>query len=105
MAAATLKSAYRRRLFLHLTNPKAILFFGALYAVGVPAETSPATLAVVIAAVGLPSRLLFHGDALLFSSPPMRAGFAKLRTWLEPGLSVALARAGLKKIGKAEGRD
>src|SRR3546814_12240476 len=79
MAAATLKSAYRRGLFLHLTNPKAILFFGALYAVGVPEGTSPATLAVVIAAVGLKSLLLFHGYAMLFYSPPLSAGYAKLR--------------------------
>src|SRR3546814_8987232 len=34
VATSTLRSAYRRGLVLHLTNPKAILFFGSLYAVG-----------------------------------------------------------------------
>lgn len=96
MATATLKSAYRRGLFLHLTNPKAILFFGALYAVGVPAGTSPATLALVIAAVGLQSLLLFHGYALLFSSPPLSAGYARLRRWFEAVFAVAFTAAGLK---------
>src|SRR3546814_15687490 len=63
VATSTLRSAYRRGLVLHLTNPKAILFFGSLYAVGVPAGASVETLALVIAAVGLQSLLLFHGYA------------------------------------------
>jgi threonine efflux protein len=92
----TLKAAYRRGLILHLTNPKAILFFGALYSVGVPAGSSPATLAMVIAAVGLQSLVLFHGYALLFSSPPLTAGYARLRRWFEAVFAVAFAAAGLK---------
>jgi threonine/homoserine/homoserine lactone efflux protein len=95
-AAPSLATAYRRGLLLHLTNPKAILFFGSLYAVGVPAGTSPATLALVIAAVGLQSLLLFHGYALLFSSPPLARGYAKLRCWFEAAFAAAFAFAGIK---------
>ena len=93
---SSLGAAYRRGLLLHLTNPKAILFFGALYSVGVPAGTSPATLALVIAAVGVQSFALFHGYALLFSSPPMAAGYARLRRWFEAAFAVAFAAAGIK---------
>lgn len=96
VAAPTLGAAYRRGLLLHLTNPKAILFFGALYAVGLPAGTSPATLAVVILAIGLQSFLMFHGYALLFSSPPMTAGYAKLRRWFEAAFALAFGAAGFK---------
>jgi threonine/homoserine/homoserine lactone efflux protein len=96
VATPTLKAAYRRGLVLHLTNPKAILFFGSLYAVGVPAGSSPETLALVIAAIGLQSLLLFHGYALLFSSPPLTAGYTKLRRWFEVVFAVAFAAAGLK---------
>src|SRR3546814_14937734 len=96
VATSTLRSAYRRGLVLHLTNPKAILFFGSLYAVGVPAGASVATLALVIAAVGLQSLLLFHGYALLFSSPPLTAGYTKLRRWFGAVFAVAFAAAGLK---------
>jgi threonine/homoserine/homoserine lactone efflux protein len=95
-AAPSLATAYRRGLLLHLTNPKAILFFGSLYAVGVPAGTSPASLALVIAAVGLQSLLLFHGYALLFSSPPLARGYAKLRRWFEAVFAVAFAAAGIR---------
>jgi len=89
-------AAYRRGLLLHLTNPKAILFFGSLYAVGVPAGASPAALALVIAAVGLQSLLLFHGYALLFSSPPLARGYANLRRWFEAVFAAAFAFAGIK---------
>jgi threonine/homoserine/homoserine lactone efflux protein len=95
-AAPSLATAYRRGLLLHLTNPKAILFFGSLYAVGVPAGTSPASLALVIAAVGLQSFALFHGYALLFSSPPLARGYAKLRRWFEAAFAAAFAFAGIK---------
>ena len=96
IAAPSLRAAYRRGLLLHLTNPKAILFFGSLYAVGVPAGASPATLALVIAAVGLQSLLMFHAYAILFSSPPLAKGYARLRRWFEGVFAVAFAAAGLK---------
>lgn len=96
VAAPTLRTAWRRGLLLHLTNPKAILFFGALYAVGVPAGAPVETLALVIAAIGLQSLLLFHGYALLFSSPPLTAGYTKLRRWFEAVFAIAFAAASLK---------
>ncbi|MEQ9608624.1 MAG: LysE family transporter [Kiloniellaceae bacterium] len=95
-AVPSLGAAYRRGLLLHLTYPKASVCFGSLYAVGVPAGTSPATLAVVIAAIGLQSFALFHGYALLFSSPPMAAGYARLRRWFEAVFAIAFAAAGIK---------
>lgn len=96
MRAQSLRRVFARGLALHLTNPKAILFFGALYAVGVPAGTSPATLAVVILAVGLQSTLLFHAIALLFSSRAAAQGYMRAKRWLEAAFAVAFAGAGLK---------
>mgnify|MGYP001947376223 CR=1 FL=1 len=52
---------YVKGLMLHLTNPKAILFFGALYSLGVPQGVSAQGLAWVVGAVGLQSALVFHG--------------------------------------------
>ena len=40
-AVESVKRAYAKGLALHLTNPKAILFFGSLYAVGIPPSASP----------------------------------------------------------------
>ncbi|WP_300301250.1 LysE family translocator [Ferrovibrio sp.] len=98
LANPTLKRAYAAGLGLHLTNPKAILFFGSLYAVGVPAHAAPSTLLVIIAAVAIQSALVFHGYALLFSSPPVARGYMRLRRWFEATFALAFGYAGVKLL-------
>lgn len=96
VAVSSLRGAFAKGLALHLTNPKAILFFGALFAIGIPADASLYALATVIAAVGLQSFILFHAYALLFSSPPMILGYEKMRRWFEAIFALAFGAAGLK---------
>lgn len=93
---STHRGAYLRGLALHLTNPKSILFFGALYAVGVPHGATLAELGLVIAAVGLQSALVFHGYALVFSSAAMTAAYARLRRWFDGAAAAFFAVASLK---------
>jgi threonine efflux protein len=92
----SLKRAYATGLGLHLTNPKAILFFGSLYAVGIPANTPPQSLVIIIAAVALQSTLVFHGYALLFSSRPLSRGYMRLRRWFEASFAMAFGYAGFR---------
>src|SRR3546814_11734940 len=51
----SLKRTYLSGLALHLTNTKALLFLGALYAVGVPAPARPVDLATVTLTLGPPT--------------------------------------------------
>jgi threonine/homoserine/homoserine lactone efflux protein len=88
--------AYLKGLALHLTNPKAILFFGSLYAIGIPAHEPPRALAIVVAALAAQSLIVFHGYALIFSSAPMARGYLRLRRGFETALAVAFGAAGLK---------
>ncbi|MFK5977596.1 MAG: LysE family translocator [Rhizobiaceae bacterium] len=92
----SLRSAYSKGLMLHLTNPKAILFFGSLYSIGMPANTTAEALIYVITALGIQSLLLFHGYALLFSSKKVTAGYAKLRRWFETVFALAFGAASVK---------
>ncbi|TNE34141.1 MAG: LysE family translocator [Alphaproteobacteria bacterium] len=92
----TLSSAYARGLALHLTNPKAIFFFGSLYSIGVPSGASLTQIAIIIAAVGVQSFFVFHGYAVLFSSRPVAAGYAKMRRWCEALFALVFVGAGLK---------
>lgn len=89
---------YVKGLMLHLTNPKAILFFGALYSLGVPQGSSAQGLALVVAAVGLQSALVFHGYALAFSTQRMGRLYLRLRRWFEGVFAVAFGLAGLKLL-------
>ncbi len=93
---ASVAEAYSRGLALHLTNPKAVLFFGALYSIGVPPGVGPEALLFVIAAVGVQSFILFHGYAVLFSFEPVVRSYARLRRGFEAAFALAFGAAGLK---------
>ncbi len=98
MPPMSLRKAWSKGLALHLTNPKAILFFGSLYAIGLPANATWGTLGVVIAALGIQSASVFHGYAILFSSPRIAAGYMRLRGWFEAGFALAFGAAGIKVL-------
>ena len=94
----TPRRAYAKGLALHLTNPKAILFFGALYAVGIPANTPPSGLATVILSVGALSCVMFHSYALIFSSAPMAAAYTRAKRGFEAFFALAFGAIALKVL-------
>ncbi|CTQ49765.1 LysE family translocator [Jannaschia donghaensis] len=94
--SGTARGLFFKGLALHLTNPKAVLFFGSLYAIGIPPGAAPADLAIVIAAVGVQSALTFHGYALLFSVPAMTRTYVRLRRPFEAVFAAAFGAAGVK---------
>ena len=98
IAAATLRQAYVKGVALHLTNPKAVLFFGSLYAVGIPAGSPPEALAAVIAAIGAQSFVVFHGYALIFSSSVITRAYMRLRRGFEAMFAIGFGAAGLKVL-------
>lgn len=83
---------------LHITNPKAILFLGSLYALGVPADAAPSQLALVVALVGLQSFTIFHGYALIFSHRHAAAAFLAARRWLDGVFALAFGWASFKVL-------
>lgn len=92
----TLRGTYAKGLALHLTNPKAVLFFGALYSIGVPPEAGTSGLIVVVISVGVTSALVFHGYALLFSMPRVVAAYTRARRVFEGFFALGFGYAGLK---------
>ncbi|UWQ83475.1 LysE family translocator [Leisingera caerulea] len=92
-AVPTLRSAYGKGLALHLTNPKAVLFFGSLYAIGLPPGTPVSALLVVMAAIAVQSTLIFHGYALLFSSQEASRIYLRLRRGFEAAFAAAFGAA------------
>ncbi len=83
-------------LLLHIANPKAILFFGSLYSIGVPAEATFPDLTLVVAAVGLQSFAIFHGYALAFSSRPVIRYYLRFRRGFEGLFAIGFGAAGVK---------
>ena len=89
---------FTKGLLLHATNPKAILFFGSLYSLGIPVGSSIGDLAIVIIAVGIQSVLIFHGYAILFSSKAMTRVYLRLRRWFEGAFAIGFGAASFKII-------
>ena len=91
-----LGSAYAKGLALHLTNPKAILFLGSIYAIGLPAGVTPVQLLTVIMAIGIQSGIVFLGYAMLFSSAPLARAYVRARRGFEAVFAVFFGVAAFK---------
>ena len=90
------RSAYLRGLLLHLTNPKAVLFFGALYSVIVNPNAQAGVLLSIILVVGCTSGSILFGYALLFSIARVRAWYDRSRRLFDSLFAGFFAFAGLK---------
>ncbi len=98
VAEANMGATYVRGLLIHLTNPKAILFFAALYSLGVPAGIDLGGLLSVIFMLGVISATIFLGYAVLFSSSLVRHWYLKLRRFFEVVFAVLFGVAGFKLL-------
>lgn len=90
------RAAYTKGLALHLTNPKAVLFFGSLYAIGIPANASIIDLALVVLALGILACVIFTGYAVLFSRPALVLAYRRSRRVFESIFALMFGMAGIK---------
>lgn len=93
---ASFKATYFKGVALHVTNPKAILFFSALYAIGVPANASAFDLTLVVISIALQTALVMHIYAIIFSIPKVVTVYTKLKRWFEATFAAVFGFAGVK---------
>ena len=89
---------YLRGLLMHLTNPKAILGWTAIIALGVRPETPVAIVLVLLAGCFLISFSCNLGYAVLFSTGTMVSGYRRFRRRAESVLAVFFGLAGFKLL-------
>ncbi len=90
---ADARKAFLGGLTLHLTNPKAILGWGAVYAIAVPPGSGVAELAAMGAFLFSGSIIIFVGYALLFSTEAAMRRYVGLRRWFEAIFGVLFGGA------------
>ncbi|MDF4850070.1 LysE family translocator, partial [Vibrio parahaemolyticus] len=100
----TKKGNYLTGVLIHLTNPKAILFFGALYSIGVPPTASPLELLSVIFVVGLVSALVFFGYAFLFAYKKVRQTYLRFKAVFEGVFALFFGVASIKLLLSEAGK-
>lgn len=93
---ASLGQLYLKGLLVHLTNPKAVFGWGAIFVIAVPAGADTMTILAHYAALLVVSFSVFHGYALLFSTTRIVRGYQKMRRWFEATFAILFGLAGLK---------
>jgi len=91
-----LRRVYLHGLLLHLTNPKAVLFFGSIYTIGIPPGAQLSQLLTVMVSLAAISFTVFVGYALLFSTPLATKLYLRARRWFQAVFAIGFAAAGLK---------
>lgn len=91
----------RSRLFLkgfllHLTNPKAIFSWGAIYAIALPPDAGALAVWQLFAALLLTSMVVFWGYGLLFSTPRIAQFYRKATRWFDAGFGLLFGAASLR---------
>jgi threonine/homoserine/homoserine lactone efflux protein len=100
LAAAELsgRRLFARGLLLHLTNPKAMLSWGAIYAIALPAGAGPDQVWLLFAMLISGSTTVFLGYGLLFSDPRVAAGYGRLRRGFDLAFAGLFGAASLELL-------
>lgn len=90
--------AFLTGLLIHITNPKAILSWGAVYAVALPAGAPSIEIWGLFAALSLTSAVVFVGYGALFATAAIRRGYARVGRWIEGAFGVLFTVAGFRLL-------
>lgn len=96
LRVGTGKAHFRKGFLVHLTNPKAILAWGAVFAIIVPPGAPLATLLGTFAALVSVSTLVFLGYGVLFSTPSIIRRYTAARRWFDLTFAALFGAAGIK---------
>jgi threonine/homoserine/homoserine lactone efflux protein len=91
-----LGSAVRLGMLTQLANPKSAVFFGAVFVGLVPPETPAATLALLLAVIGVNETLWYGLVGRLFSLERARAGYARAKAWVDRAFGGLIGAFGIK---------
>jgi threonine/homoserine/homoserine lactone efflux protein len=97
-AAESSPRLYGKGLALHLTNPKAVLVWISLVSLGLPAGAPASLIALYVAGCFAIGMLSLNAFALMFSAPPIVAGYRKARRYIEAAMGAFFAFAGVKML-------
>ncbi|MEL7276145.1 MAG: LysE family translocator [Pseudomonadota bacterium] len=95
-ASSVGQAPFLKGLAIHLTNPKAILGWGAVFAVIVPPGADVRTLVATFLAFFAVSNIVFFGYALLFSTPGAVILYRRARRWFEAAFGLLFGFAALR---------
>jgi len=81
--AISQKNLFIKGMLLHLTNPKAILGWGSVYAIALPVDAEPALVIQLFVILIVASICVFLGYGYLFSIERVSKFYKSLKPWFE----------------------
>jgi threonine/homoserine/homoserine lactone efflux protein len=94
----SLGRAWRRGFTLHVMNPKAVLFWGSLFAVVVPVDATPIAILQVGASCLMVSLSVMCILAIAFSMRVVASAYLRLRAWFEGAFALFFGYAALQVV-------
>lgn len=91
-----LSRVFAKSLAIHLTNPKAVLGWGAIFAIVLPSNATPLEVFMLYLQLLCVSGVVFVGYGFLFSSPWIVERYRRARRVFEIGFGVLFGAASLK---------
>ncbi len=91
-----------RGALIHLTNPKALIFWGSIFAIGLKPGAPPSAMGWVIAVSMMVNVILMTTYAMVFSKPGMMAGYVRFRRWIEGGFAAFFGGAAIYLVTSRE---
>ncbi len=98
MAPARKVVFYRRGVLLHMSNPKAVLGWVAIMALGLRPDAPSYTLLTIIVGCAILGLTVNVGYALLFSTGVLGRAYQKFSKWIEGVLALVFGYAGLRLL-------
>lgn len=98
IVAAPKSGFFVKGLLLHLTNPKAVLGWGSIYAIALTTDANPVTVVKLFIALISVSGVVFIGYAILFSAAPIARGYVRMRRGFEVAFGLLFGAASLKLL-------
>ena len=97
MRSVSVERLFVKGFLIHITNPKAILAWGAIYAIALPAGAGAAQVWQLFGLLIVTSMFVFFGYGILFSNPAIVRGYNAVKRWFD-GIFAALFGAASLKI-------
>ncbi|MEM9783929.1 MAG: LysE family transporter [Pseudomonadota bacterium] len=89
---------FRRGLLLNAANPKAVLAWLAVLAIGLPDGADSASITVLTALCAIAGLAIYLGYALAFSRRSVMAGYRRARRGIDGAVAAAFSYAGIRLL-------
>ena len=94
--SAPTRNLFAKGMLLHLTNPKAILGWGSVYAIVLPVDAQPLLVAELFMILIVASTTVFIGYGFLFSVEKVSGFYRSLKRWFELMFGLLFGAASIR---------